>query len=124
MRDIPPPDPALAADPAVKKVERVEREDKLTRLDGLANLVATILTREKLVAELTARGLDAAALTALQVDAAASARAGKNTRKAADATAREAEAVRKQKGAWIANRRMIRKAVRGNPELERLFAEC
>lgn len=124
MRDVPPPDPALADDPAVKKVERVEREDKQTRLAGLANFVATILTRPNIVAEYAARGVDEAWLEALRADADAAARAGRNVRLAAEATAREAEAVQKQKAVWNANRRLIRKAVKGDPELERLFAEC
>lgn len=124
LRDVPPPDPSLADDPAVKKVQRVEREDKQTRLAGLANFVATILTRPNIVAEYASRGIDQPWLESLRAEAEAAARAGRNRLLASEATAREAEAVRKQKAVWNANRRLIRRAVQGDPELERLFAEC
>lgn len=124
MREVGPIDPALAEDERVKKLTRVAREDRVTRLDGLANLVATILTRPAMVAELTSRGMDEAALEALRADADASARAGKNVQLAAAATERERAAVRTQTTLWSSLRRMIRKAVQGDPTLERLYAEC
>ncbi len=124
LRDLPMPDPSLADDPRVKKVERVEREDKHTRLAGLASFVATILTRDAIVAELASRGMDREALTALHAEADAAVRAGQNVRRVAEATAREAEAVRKQTDKWKAVRRMIREAVRGDDELEKLYAQC
>ena len=124
MREVGPIDPALAEDERVKKLSRVAREDRVTRLDGLANLVATILTRPATVAELTSRGMDEAALEALRADADTSARAGKNVQRAAAATERERAAVKTQTTLWSSLRRMIRKAVQGDPTLERLYAQC
>lgn len=117
-------DGALAEDERVKKLTRVAREDRTSRLDGLANLVATLLTRPPMVAELTTRGLDEAALEALRADADASSRAGKNIQLAAAATERERTAVKTQTALWSSLRRMIRKAVQGDPALERLYAQC
>lgn len=124
MRNLPPVDPELAENPDVKRVEAVEREDKLTLLSGLANLTKTLLGRPTIVAELTRRGLDEAALTQLQADAEAGWAAGKNQRQAAEATRRESDACKRQKAKWDANRAMIRDAVKGDPELEALYAEC
>jgi hypothetical protein len=124
MREVGPIDPALAEDERVKKLTRVAREDRISRLDGLANLVATLLTRAPMVAELTSRGIDEAALEALRTDADASSRAGKNVQLAAAATERERAAVKTQTAMWSSLRRMIRKAVQGDPALERLYAQC
>ena len=124
LRNLPPVDPALAENPAVKEVQAVEREDKATLLHGLANLVKTFLTREHIVAELARRGIDQAALTRLEADARAGWEAGKNQRRAAEATQRESDACDRQKVKWDANRHMIRAAVKGDPVLEALYAEC
>jgi hypothetical protein len=62
-----PPD--LAEDSRVKKVARVEREDCLTRLEGLVNLTTSLLERPVIVAELASRGLDQATLESLRDDA-------------------------------------------------------
>jgi len=124
MRGLPPVDAETAELPEVKLVKRVEREDKPAQLEGLANLTKVLLTRPLIVAELTSRGFDQAALEQLHADADAEFRLGRNRLKAAEATKREAEAVALQKRKWDANRAMIRAAVQGDPELERLFAEC
>jgi hypothetical protein len=124
LRHLPAPDPSLADDPRVKKVERVEREDKHSRLAGLASFIATLLTRDAIVAELASRGMDRDFLTALHADADAAARAGQNVQRATEATARESAAVREQGALWKSLRRMIREAVQGDPELEALYARC
>lgn len=124
LRDLGPIDPEVAAQPEVRAVERVEREDKLTLLNGLAQLAKTLLPSEPIVAELAKRGIDRETLARLQTDAEAEWNRGKNVRKAAEATAREAEAVKAQKELWDAHRRMIRAAVKGDADLERLYAEC
>lgn len=124
LRGLPLVDPALANDPDVKKVERVEREDKLTQLQGISNLAATILTREHIVADLAERGFDRAALEQLRDGAAETARAGKNILRAAAATKRESDAVDAQKEVWDVTWRMIRKAVQGDEGLEKLYAQC
>lgn len=84
----------------MKKVARVEREDCLTRLEGLVNLTTSLLERPVIVAELASRGLDQATLESLRDDAQSSVAAGKNVRLAAEATAQERDAVAKQKAAW------------------------
>jgi hypothetical protein len=117
-------DPALANDPDVKRLERTEREDKVSVLEGIANLTSALLTRENIVTDLTARGLDRAALERLRDDANAEARAGKNILGAADATKRESDAVKAQKAVWNVTWRMIRKAVQGDEALEKLYAQC
>lgn len=124
MNGLPEVDPALAEDPAVKAVTRVERADKLSLLGGLANLTKTFLTRENIVNELARRGIDRDALTQLQADAEASFEDGKNQRRAAEATKREHEAVARQTALWTANRRMLREAVQGDPVLEAIYAGC
>ncbi len=124
LRGLPEVDPALAADPNVKKVERVEREDKINVLEGLAKLAAILVTREHIVAELGRRGFDKDALTKLSSDADSAARAGKNLKRAAAATEREREAVERQKEAWNVSWRMIRKAVQGDEHLEKLYSQC
>ena len=68
--------------------------------------------------------MDRAVLEQLHADAEAQYLLGKNQRKAAEATAREGAAVARQKQKWDANYLMIRAAVQGDPELEKLFAKC
>lgn len=124
LRALPPPDPALADDPDVKRVQAVEAEDKVTKLSGLANVVKAYRKRPNIVAELTRRGLDDETLRLLEEDAEAAANAGSYARRKAEATKREHEAVARQKAAWDAIRPMVREAVKGHPELEALYAEC
>lgn len=124
MRGIPVVDPNMAEDPAVKIIERVPREDRLTRLHGLANLSKTLLGREAIVAELARRGIDEVALTQLQTDAQGMWEAGKNLSSKVEATQREYNAVERQQSLWSANRRMIRRAIKGDHELESLYAMC
>lgn len=124
-RKLPPIDPELAESEEVKRV-RVERQDKPAQLEALANFTKSLLRPERalIVDELASRGMDRAALEQLHADAEAESLLGKNQRKKAEATAREAEAVARQKKKWDANYLMIRAAVQGDDELEKLFAKC
>jgi hypothetical protein len=63
-------------------------------------------------------------LEQLAADAEAVAEAGRNVRRAAEATAREAAAVAAQNRKWAAIRRLVVVAVRGDAALEAKFAEC
>lgn len=121
-----PVDPTSASDAETKKVERVEKSDLATRADGLAALCEALRKPERAViqAELAERGFDAAALEALEADAAAVAEQGRNTPRPVEATAREAEAVRAQRAKWSAVRRLVKRAVAGDKDLEALFAKC
>lgn len=123
-RSLPPVDPEVAELPEVKSVKRVEREDRPAQLEGLAKLTKILLTRPLIVDELASRGRDRAALEQLHTDADAEFQLGRNRLRAAEATKREAAAVARQKTKWDANRAMIRAAVQGDDELEKLFAEC
>lgn len=115
-----------AVEEEVRAIERVERSDLATRADGLAALCAALLKpgREPIVAELTARGIDAAALEQLKIDATEVAGQGRNTPRPVEATAREREAVTQQRRKWSAVRRLIKRAVEGDPELEALYRPC
>ena len=125
--------PTASADPSaapvdadVKKVTRVEREDLVTRTDGLAAFCEAITKpeREPIVAKLTERGLDRNALVALGADADALARAGRNVTRGVEATAREATAAAAQQARWRVTRRMFAAACAGDPDLATLLASC
>lgn len=113
-------------DEETKKVQRVPRSDIATRADGLAALCAALRKpgRDAIRAELAERGWDDAALADLEADAAAVAEQGRNTPRPVEATAREAEAVRQQRAKWSAIRHLVKRAVRGDRELEALYAKC
>lgn len=117
---------AAGSDEVAKKLEQVEREDNVTRLDGFAGFLGAIRApgREAIVAELAERGFTAEALDAMRSAAKAYAERGQNRIQAADATARESLAVLAQTRKWRAIRRLVRRAVEGDAELERLFASC
>lgn len=124
-RKLPPIDPELAETEEIKSV-RVEREDKPALIEALANFTKSLLRPERslIVDELASRGMDRAVLEQLHADAEEQNLLGKNKRKAAEATAREGAAVARQKKKWDANYLMIRAAVQGDSELEKLFAKC
>lgn len=124
--DRPPTGEGAVDDGEVRKVERVEKSDLATRADGLAALCAALRKpgRERIVAELTARGIDAAALEQLERDATEVATQGRNTPRPVEATAREREAVLRQRQKWSAIRRLVKRAVEGDSELERLYRAC
>lgn len=121
-----PPPPAPPQDPDVAKVARVEREDIPTRLSGLAAFCVALARpgREPIVAALGARGLAADALTKLGDDAETLRKLGRNALRATEATATEAAAAGAQRAKWNEVRRMVRKAVRGEPTLETKYADC
>lgn len=109
-----------------RSVERVEREDKLSRLAGAAKFARLLLLpgREPVVAELAERGFGTPELEALVADAEALVAAGKNVRLSAEATAREAEAAAAQAKRWSATRRMIAAACSGDERLSKMLADC
>lgn len=115
-----------AADAELRSVERVERRDATTQLNGLEAFCQALLRpgREPVVDKLAARGLPRAAIESLAADARKLIDLGPNVPRPAEATASETEAVRAQKAVWKSCRRMLRKAVHGVPELESVFARC
>lgn len=119
-----PADEAAAAE--VKAVERVERYDAATHLNGLEAFCQALLKpgREAIVDKLAARGLPRATLESLATDARAVIELGRNVKRSAEATATESEAAHAQLVVWRRIRRMVRKAVNGVPELEGRFAGC
>ena len=108
----------------VRRVQRVERSDRRTRAEGLAALCTTLLEREPALTALRARGMEATFLERLRADAEAVAREGSNRLAAADATAREAAAVRAQNAKWSALKHLIRRACASDPDLARQLSEC
>jgi len=111
---------------ALKKVQRVAREDNAARLEGVANYLDIILAPdyEPIVAAFSARRLPREWLAKLAADARSTFDLGKNVRRALEATAREDEAVAAQNQRWAAVRRLVKDAVVGVPELEALYAAC
>lgn len=125
---VDPTKPAPAAPTAdeLKKVERVERQDIATRLDGLAALCAAIVRpgNEAIAKAFEERELPAAEIKAIGERADELAKHGKNAPLAAEAGAREAAAVEKQKKKWAGLRRPIGKLAAGHPEVAALVGEC
>jgi len=119
-----PVDPNAPPIEEAKKVERVQKTDNATRADGLAALCVVLRGRPAILAELTERGLDDAELTRLEEDAEAVAAHGRNTVRRVEATAREAEAVLAQRTKWSEVRRLVKRAVKGDPVLEEIYSRC
>ncbi|MGI5862046.1 MAG: hypothetical protein ACOX6T_08300 [Myxococcales bacterium] len=119
---------ADSADSAAKR-ERVVRNDRLSHVQEISHFSKALLEAERapIVAALEARGFGRDRLIALSSNADAHvALLGSATLSlsAPEAGGLEAEAVAAQKAAWEACKRMIRAAVAGDLELERLFAAC
>jgi FtsZ-binding cell division protein ZapB len=76
------------------------------------------------VSAFEARSVTRAEIESLASDAETVAETGRNVMQAAEATSREAAAVGAQRRKWQQVRRMVRKAVKGVPELEKKYAEC
>lgn len=110
----------------LRAVQRVVKADAPTRAAGLAAFCQALLDPEGevILKRLAERDFPPEALRKLAEDAQTLANMGKNVLRAAEATAEEAEAARAQLEAWQSVRRMVRKAVQGEPELERKWAEC
>jgi hypothetical protein len=110
-----------------KSTERVVRTDQTSRAQELLHFTRALLepARAPVVDAFAARGFGRERLAQLASDAEAMA-ASASTEKLArpDATDLESQAVIRQKKQWDSCRRMLREAVEGNPELERLFAAC
>ena len=120
-------DPEGAPDAAlVERVKRVVREDAESRFSGLAAFCDAITQPERgvIIERFAARGLDAAWFASVAADAHAAAALGRNVTRAAEATAREAEAVGRFKEKWSECRLALREAAEGDAELEHLWAKC
>jgi ribosome-binding protein aMBF1 (putative translation factor) len=117
------------AKPAEAKPQRefVQRFDRAARAEGTVQTVKSILepAHAAVVDAFAKRGMSRDQLAQFaKVATDLVADLGKSGMKASEFTRLEAEAVSAQKQRWDACKRMLRKAVAGNPELERLFAAC
>ena len=115
------PDAAL-----VERVKRVVREDAESRFSGLAAFCEAITQPERalILERFAARGLDAAWFARVAADAHFIATLGRNVSRAAEATARESDAVGRFKEKWSECRLALREAAEGDAELEHLWAKC
>jgi hypothetical protein len=104
----------------------VLRSDAPTRLLGLAAFCDALLApeRELIVAALAKRGSSNEQLSALRDEARALGERGRNVRRASAATEREAQAAETQSKKWRAVRRLLRRAVEGDGELQKQWARC
>jgi hypothetical protein len=121
-----PPAAATAEEEEIVSVERVEREDQVTRARNQGRYCRALLRpgREVIVAAFAERGVDGPVLERLATDAEAFAKAGRNRKQAVEATEREAEAAKAQMQKWMAVRRLVKKAIRGDKTLEAKYPEC
>jgi hypothetical protein len=114
--------------PAAPDRERVAREDRLSRAQSATQFLQSLLQPERapIVEALGRRGMGRERLETLgrTAETLVGRLGDKAVLKRSDATAREAAAVAAQKEKWDACRRMIRAAVQGHADLERLFAAC
>lgn len=127
IRELKPDGEATGSDAeVVKELERVPREDQVARLDGFAGFIGAVLApgREAIAAELAERGFSAEQLGAARTKAIALAEAGRNRQAASTWTEREEAAVAAQSKKWSAIRRLVRRAVKGDDALSKLFAEA
>ena len=128
----PPTDPnapvAPPAAPAKPVKEMVERRDRYARALAAAQFSAALLEPERkvVVRAMAQRGFPEKRLQAFHALAQSLTDRldGTESLPASDFTRLEAEAVTAQKLRWDACRRMIRQAVQGDAELERLWAAC
>lgn len=118
-----PVDPDAPPTEETKKVERVEKNDNATRAERLAAFCSMLRRRPAILAALTERGYDDATLEKIEEDAEAVAVHGANPLRKVEATEREAAAVREQDALWQAVRRLVKRSVVGNTELEELYAK-
>jgi len=128
VREVTPAAPTGTPPAAPAAHERVTREDRMSRAHSLAQFLQAILQPERaaIVEALGQRGMNRDRLTKLAqtAETLVGKLGDKAVLKPAEATEREAAAVAAQKLKWEACRRMIRAAVRGNADLERLWAAC
>lgn len=110
----------------IRQVGRVEQEDQITRSRNLGRYCRAILrpNRAVIVEQLALRNFGREVLERLATDAEKFTEGGRNLKQAVEATQREAKAAAAQKKKWNVIRRLVRKAVRGDSELEKKFAEC
>jgi hypothetical protein len=124
--DATPETTSRPEDEEIRSVERVELEDHTTRARNLGRYCRALLKpgREPIVGKLAEREITREEIEKLAADAEAQAEAGRNVKRAAEATAREAAAVAAQKRKWNAVRRLVAVAARGDRDLEAKLAEC
>ena len=124
----PGADPNAPAAPAKPVKEMVERRDRYARTLAAAQFSAALLEpeRKSVVRAMAKRGFPEKRLQAFHALAQSltDRLGGVENLKASDFTRLESEAVTVQKLHWEACRRMIRVAVQGDAELERLWAAC
>jgi hypothetical protein len=124
------PSPAIATEESAAGTggTMVQRRDLLSSARALLGLTQALLAkgREPIVAALAERKLPKEKLEQLRDDSSASVDnlGGALRLKAVEHTQLESDAVGRQKKTWEACRRMIRNAVKGNDELEKLWAQC
>lgn len=108
----------------IKSVQLVQRADQISRARSLGRFCRALLKpgREPIVAALAER--DITDLAGLAARAEAVVEAGRNVMTAAEATKREPAAVAAQTKKWTAVRRLIRRAVKGDSDLERALSAC
>jgi len=123
-----PIDPNAPAAPAKPVKEMVERRDRYARTLAAAQFSAALLEPERkaVVKAMAKRGFPERRLQTFHALAQGltDRLGGVENLKASDFTRLESEAVTAQKLHWDACRRMIRVAVQGDAELERLWAAC
>lgn len=108
--------------------QAVEKRDRLTIAQQAVQLLAALFEpgREEVIAALARRGMNRERLQAMKdtAERLLGELGGKLSLRASEATEREARAVSLQKERWEAVRRLVRAAVTGDAELERMFARC
>lgn len=131
VRELAPDDtdatpPTAGEAETLKKLQWLEREDQPARFAALSGFVTALLAtgREPIVTELEERGFTRAGLEALAAHAKAASEAGPNRQLRTDASKVESDNVLAQQKKWKAIRRLVRRAVAGDPALERMFAAC
>jgi hypothetical protein len=106
----------------------VQRRDRLSAARALLGLTVALLAqdREPIVEALAERKIPKDKLEWLRDESSTTVDnlGGALRLKAVEHTQLESDAVGRQKEAWEACRRMIRNAVKGNPDLETLWAKC
>lgn len=126
LRDVEEESPSEETAAVVKRVQRVKKGDAESRFGGLAGFCDALLQpgREVILEQLAARGVTQAWIERVAADARVLERLGRNTLRAAEATAREEAAVAAFNKRWRSCRQALRKAAAGDVELMALWAKC
>ncbi len=129
QRELQPPGGSEAPadeDPLLRAVTLVARDDNASFARGLASYCDFLLRpgHERLADAFAERDVARSALADAQRQAEALSAVGSNQLAASSATQREHDAVAAQQQVWSAVRRLVRRAVEGDPELSQLYARC